>query len=66
MIKWLKKIFKKMFSKKVELLEEPKRINIINDDKTNFKILLKQQANPEQDDGSGYKIIKRLKLEEMI
>lgn len=29
MIKWLKKILKKMFSKKVELLEELKRINII-------------------------------------
>ena len=66
MIKWLKEIFKKMFSKQVLMIEEPKNIDVVVNNKSDFRIQLKQQADPEQDDGSGYKIINKLRLEDMV
>lgn len=66
MIKWLRRIFEKIFSKKIKMLEASKEKNFIDNKKNDFRISLKQEADPEQEDGSGYKIVKRLNLEDMI
>ena len=66
MIKWFKKIFERIFSSKILMLEEQKNIEVVRENKSDFRMHLKQQADPEQDDGSGYRIINKLRLEDMV
>ncbi len=66
-MEWLRKIIQKLFRKNdVKLIEAPKKINDTENIKKDFLRDLQQQANPECDDGNGYKIIPNLKLKDMI
>lgn len=62
---WLKVLIKRIFIKNnIKQLDSPK--NIEKDDKIDFKIMLKQQANLEADDGNGYQIKPNIKLKDRI
>jgi len=67
-MKWLKKLIRKLFGiKKVKLIEEPKVIDYKQENaRNNFVATIKQTADLERDDRNGYKIIKRMKLKDMI
>ena len=53
--------------KKVKLIEEPKNIESKNqENKNDFVVKIKQTADLERNDGNGYKIIKRIKLKDMV
>lgn len=59
---------KKIFNKKeIKLIEAPKSIiNEKEEEKNDFVIMLKQTADLERDDRNGYRIIKNLKLKDMV
>ena len=52
MIRWMERIFKKLFRNNVKLIEESKQIQNIDDRKKDFKISLMEQAHPDQNDGN--------------
>ena len=67
MIVWLKKIINTFFLKdKAKTIEAPKIVNNIQNNKNDFIVSLKRQADVEQDDGNGYRIISNLRLEDMV
>lgn len=67
MIRWFKRIINNLFFRnKVKMLKAPKVFNAIQDDRNDFIVSLKKQADIEQDDGNGYRIIKNLRLEDMV
>lgn len=62
---WLKALVRSLFIKKnIKQLDLPKDFE--KNDKNDFKIMLKQQANLEADDGNGYKIKTNIKLKDRI
>ena len=64
---WLRKILEKIFLKnKRKLLEEPKVSSLLKDNKNDFLLDLKKQAEVEQDEGNGYKIIRNIRLKDMV
>lgn len=67
-MEWLVNLIKKIFSKrKIKLIEAPKTaIDKGEKNRNNFVIMLKQTADLECDDGNGYKIIKNLRLKDMV
>lgn len=67
-MEWLINLIKRIFNKReIKLLEEPKPTIHEKEDKQNdFVIMLKQTADLERDDRNGYKIIKNLKLKDMV
>lgn len=67
-MEWLMHLIKKIFNKKeIKLIEAPKSIiNEKEEEKNDFVIMLKQTADLERDDRNGYKIIKNLKLKDMV
>lgn len=67
-MEWLINLIKKIFRKrKIKLIEEPKT-TIDKDEKSinDFMIMIKQTADLECDDKNGYKIIKNLRLKDMV
>lgn len=67
-MEWLVNLIKKLFKKSnIKLIEAPKA-NSYNQEsaRNNFLVTLKQTADLEYDDRNGYKIIKNLKLKDMI
>lgn len=67
-MEWLVKLIKKLFSKrKIKLIEAPKTTDDKNKKiRNNFVVMIKQTADLECDDRNGYKIIKNIKLKDMI
>lgn len=67
-MEWLMHLIKKIFNKKeIKLIEAPKSIiNEKEEEKNDFVIMLKQTADLERDDRNGYRIIKNLKLKDMV
>ena len=66
-MKWIKRIIEKLFRKnKVILIEAPKQIDNTEELKNNFKVMIKQTADLERDDGNGYKIAPKIRLEDMV
>lgn len=64
---WLKEIIKKLFFRnKIKLLNEPEQIINNENEKNEFFINLRRQAEVEQDEGNGYKIIQNVKLGDMV
>ena len=65
-MKWLLNLIKKIFVKKnIKLIEEAKNIDCKNN-RDDFRIKIGQTADLGRDDGNGYKIIKKIKLKDMI
>lgn len=62
---WLKHINKPL-NKSNNIKKETQEISAHESDKLDFKISLKQSANLEIDNGSGYGIAKMRKLKDMI
>ncbi len=66
-MEWLKKLIRKLLKKdEIKLIEMPKEKETIKAVGNNFKLKLKQSADPERDDRNGYKIIKNIRLRDMI
>lgn len=64
---WLKELIERLFFRnKTKLLEAPKIVQNVENNRNNFIIDLKRQADVEQDDGNGYKIIQNIRLEDMV
>lgn len=64
---WIKELIEKLFFRnKIKMLEAPKMVDNIENNRTEFIMDLKRQADIEQDDGNGYKIIPNLRLEDMV
>lgn len=67
-MEWLMHLIKRIFNKReIKLIEAPKPIIHEKENEQNdFVIMLKQTADLERDDRNGYKIIKNLKLKDMV
>ena len=66
-MKWLKRFLDKLFNKKeAKCIEAPKEENKTEEVKKDFRIMLKQTADLEQNDGNGYKIMPKLNLKDMV
>jgi len=64
---WIKELIEKLFFRnKIKMLEAPKIVDNIENNRNEFIMDLKRQADVEQDDGNGYKIIPNLRLEDMV
>lgn len=64
---WFKKILEKIFIKKrTKLLMEAEVSTNFEDNKNDFLFNLKKEADVEQDDGNGYKIIRYIRLKDMV
>ena len=63
---WLKKLINKILKKNKTKLLETSQIFENEKQDNGFGMDLKRLANPEIDDGNGYKINRKLKLKEMI
>lgn len=64
---WIRELIEKLFFRnKIKMLQEPKIFDNIEQDRNEFVMELKRQADTEQDDGNGYKIISNLRLEDMV
>lgn len=66
-MEWLKQLMEKIFFRnRIKLLEEPKKFINTKNEANEFFLELKKQAEVEQDDGNGYKIIQNIKLMDMV
>lgn len=64
---WIKELIEKLlFRNRIKMIEAPKTFNNIEENRNEFIVTLRRQADVEQDDGNGYKIIKNMKLGDMI
>lgn len=64
---WIKELIERLFFRnKIKMIEAPKMFNDIKDNRNEFIVALKRQADVEQDDRNGYKIIPNLRLEDMV
>lgn len=64
---WLKKFIERLFFRnKIKMIEPPKVIEDIKENKNKFITDLKRQADIELSDGNGYRIIQNRKLEDMV
>lgn len=64
---WIKKLIERLFFKnKIKMIEAPKIFNNIQNNRNEFIFSIKRQADIEQDDGNGYRIIQNLRLEDMV
>lgn len=64
---WIKKLIERLFFKnKIKMIEAPKIFNNIQNNRNEFIFFIKRQADIEQDDGNGYRIIQNLRLEDMV
>lgn len=64
---WIKELIEKLFFRnKIKMLEAPKIVDNIENNRNEFIMDLKRQSDVEQDDGNGYKIIPNLRLEDMV
>ena len=62
---WLKALIRRLLKKNnIKLLDFSKDLE--KDNKAEFKIMLKQRANIEADDGNGYRIKPNIKLKDRI
>lgn len=67
MIKWIENIIKKIFKKnELKLIEIPNNADALKDTRKDFILNLRKSADLERDDGNGYKIVKTMKLEDMV
>lgn len=66
-MKWLKKILDIILrNNKIKYLEEAKPVKQTEEIKNDFKIIMKQTANLECNEGNGYKIAPILELKDMV
>ena len=66
-MKWLKRLLEKIFkNRKIKYIEFPREENKTEETKSDFRIMLKQTADLEQNDGNGYKIMPKLNLKDMV
>lgn len=64
---WIKELIEKLFFRnKIKMLEAPKIVDNIENNRNEFIMDLKRQSDVEKDDGNGYKIIPNLRLEDMV
>lgn len=64
---WIKELIDKLFFRnKIKMIEAPKIFNNIQNNRNEFIVSIKRQADIEQDDGNGYRIIQNLRLEDMV
>lgn len=64
---WIKELIERLFFRnKIKMIEAPKIFNNIEDNRNEFISSLKRQADVEQDDRNGYKVIPNLRLEDMV